>query len=64
MLLAFPDSTAPGERGQKNLVDMPIERRKLEPLLQIRERFVIGNALDEMLQQRRRDSRGIAAAAR
>ena len=51
MLLTFPDLAAPGERGQKDFVDMPIEGRKLEPLLQIPERLVIGNALDQMLQQ-------------
>ncbi len=52
MLLSFANSAAPGERSQQELVDMLIERRKLEPLLQIPERFRLRNALDEMLQQR------------
>ena len=57
MLLAFADAAVPGKRGQKDLVDMRIEGRELEPLLQILERLVIGSALGEMLQQG-----GVAAA--
>ena len=50
MFFSFPDSTSASEDSQKNLVDMPIERRKLEPLLQICQRFVVGNALDQIFQ--------------
>ena len=51
VLLAFADRAAPRERGQQDLVDAPIERGELEPPLDVSERLVIGNALDEMLQQ-------------
>src|SRR5262245_33649065 len=51
MLLALPDSAAPGERGQKDLVHAQIERRELEPFLDVPNRFIIGNALREMLQE-------------
>ena len=57
VLLAFADPAAPGERGQQDLVDAPVERRELQPLLQIAERLVVRSAPDEMLQQR-----GMAAA--
>ena len=50
MLLTFADPAAPGERGQQDFVDMPIERRKLEPLLQI-SNASSWNPLDQMLQQ-------------
>ena len=45
MLFAFADPAAPRERAQQELVDARIERRQLEPLLQIRERLVVGHAL-------------------
>lgn len=51
MLLTLPNSAAPSERAEKDLVDVRVERGKLEPLLQVAERFVVGNALDEVLQQ-------------
>ena len=44
MLLALADAAAPGERVQQDLVHAPVERRKLEPLLQIPERLVVGDA--------------------
>ena len=64
MLLAFPDLTAPGERAQQELVDARIEGRQLEPLLEVRERLVVRQALDELLQQGGVASRGIAGAGR
>ena len=57
MLLSFANPAASSERVQKELVDALVERRKLEPLLQICERFIAGYRLDEMLQQG-----GVAAA--
>jgi hypothetical protein len=57
MLLAFPDLAASGERAQQELVDARIEGRQLEPLLEVRERLVVGQPLDEMLEQG-----GVAAA--
>jgi hypothetical protein len=57
VLLAFPDPAAPGESGQKDLVDALVERRKLQPLIEVRKRFLVGNVPGEMLQQG-----GVAAA--
>src|SRR2546428_7836134 len=57
MLLAFSDLAVPGERAEQELVDARIEGRELEPLLEVRERLVVGGALDEVLQQG-----GVAAA--
>ena len=53
MLFTLPNSAAPRERVQKHLVDALVERGKLEPLLQISKRLVVGNAGDEVLQQGR-----------
>ena len=57
MLLAFANAAAPGERVQQELVDTLVERRELEPLLQISEHLVAGRGCGEMLQQG-----GVAAA--
>src|SRR5262249_60284028 len=46
-----PDPAARGERSQQDLVDAQIERRELEPFFYVRNRFVVGNALGEMLQK-------------
>src|SRR5689334_25057372 len=57
MLLPLANSPAPRQRSEKHLVDVLIERRKLQPFLQIAECFIIGNRVDKMLQQR-----GVTAA--
>src|SRR5262245_23773155 len=51
MLLAFADPPTPRERGQQQLMHPAIERRELQPLLQVGERLVVGNAAHELLQQ-------------
>ena len=51
MLLALPNVAAPGQRGQQDFVDMPVEGRNLQPPFQIGKCLVIANAFDEMLQQ-------------
>ncbi len=53
MLLAVTDAAAPGERIEKRLVDAPVERRQLQPRLQMRKDLVAGQAANEMLQDRR-----------
>ena len=63
MLLALADTAAPGKRVQKEFVDAPVKRRELEPLLQIAERLVVGNASARDAPAGRRDSRGSGAAA-
>jgi hypothetical protein len=50
VLLAFTNLTAAGEHAEQELVDVWIEGCQLKPLLQVGERLVVGNVLDEMLQ--------------
>jgi len=51
MFFAFADFAVPGKSGEKDLMDLPVEWRKLEPPFQIPEYFLIPGAPDEMLQQ-------------
>jgi hypothetical protein len=51
MLLAFADAPVPGKRLQKGFVHLPIERRQLQPFLQVPEQLELWRALDELLQQ-------------
>ena len=51
VFLAFPNPAEPDEGCQKGPMDMLVERRELEPLVQISERFIVGNAPGEMLEQ-------------
>ena len=51
VLLSLPDSAAPGERVQESLVHAHVERRQLEPLLQMFEHLVAGRGRCEALQQ-------------
>jgi hypothetical protein len=53
MLLSLPKPAAASKRVQKKLVDALVERRKLEPFLQICERFIAGYGFDEVLQRAR-----------
>src|SRR6185312_11775901 len=51
MFFAFADFAVPRKSGEKDLMDLPVEWRKLEPPFQIPEYFFIAGAPDEMLQQ-------------
>ncbi len=51
MLLAFADPAAPGEGRKQCLVDMQVERRELQPLVQVSERLLVADAAGEMLEQ-------------
>ena len=62
MLLSLPDAAAPGERVQKNLVDALVERRELEPFLQISEHLLAGRACRRDVPAARRGSRESGAA--
>ena len=52
MLLALANPAVPGERIEQELVDALVERRELQPLLQIAERLVVRSVCYEALQQR------------
>ena len=51
VLLSLPNSAAPSERVQESLVDAQVERRQLEPLLQMFEHLIAGRGRREALQQ-------------
>ena len=66
-----PDAPRPRESGRAGRArpagvscDAPVERRKLEPLLQIAEHLVVRNACRRDAPAGRRGSRGSGAAAR
>src|SRR5262249_2227799 len=50
MLLAVAESTAGGQRLQKALVSVPVERRELEPPLEMTEDLLPRAALDQPFQ--------------
>src|SRR5690606_38699541 len=50
--LALADAAAPRQRRQQEFVDVAVERRELQPLLQVSERLVVGSDADETLEQR------------
>ena len=62
MLLTFADPAAPRERRQQHLVHALVERRELQPFLQIANASSSGTARRDA-RAGRRGSRGIAAAA-
>src|SRR3546814_685913 len=52
MLLALSNSPVPTQPVQKRLVSTLVERRKLEPILEMDKHLFIRSASDEVLQQR------------
>jgi hypothetical protein len=52
MLLALADAPAPGQRREQQLMDAQLERRELQPLLQVAERFVGLRVARKALEQR------------
>ena len=53
VLLAFANPPTPAECGEQALVHARIERRKLEPLLEVAEQLVARGRCRQVLQQRR-----------
>src|SRR5579871_1999014 len=51
VLFAFADLTVAGERSQQQLMDVRVEWRQHQPLLQIEQHLGIRSDLDELLQQ-------------
>ena len=52
MLLGVANASVAGEQREKQLMGTAVERRQLEPFVQVREGFFVGQAAGELLQQR------------
>ena len=52
VLLAFPNAAVPSQRIEKESVDPWLERRQLEPPVQMHWHFLVRDVSDELLEQR------------